>query len=109
VEIDRRECSALDLGRMMIVYQSNQQCHAGHYKKGLCANHEFEKARFYSDEERKERENLRLLRGKYKLDETAVATVSREDIENVVARWTGIPVASIRQSRSVDGPKDTGS
>ena len=26
------------------------------------ANHEFEKARFYSDEERKERENLRLLR-----------------------------------------------
>ena len=31
------------------------------------ANHEFEKARFYSDEERKERENLRLLREQFDL------------------------------------------
>jgi hypothetical protein len=29
------------------------------------AHHEFEKARFYSEEERKERENLRLLRGQF--------------------------------------------
>ena len=34
------------------------------------ANHEFEKARFYSDEERKERENLRLLREQFNLEET---------------------------------------
>src|SRR5258708_5447834 len=33
------------------------------------ANHEFEKARFYSDEERKERENLRLLREQFNLEE----------------------------------------
>ena len=33
------------------------------------ANHEFEKARFYSDEERKERENLRSLREQFKLEE----------------------------------------
>jgi hypothetical protein len=33
------------------------------------ANHEFEKARFYSDEERKERENLRLLCKQYNLEE----------------------------------------
>jgi len=32
-------------------------------------NHEFEKARFYSDLESRERENLRLLREKYKIDE----------------------------------------
>jgi hypothetical protein len=32
-------------------------------------NHEFEKARFYSDEERKERENLRLLREQFNLEE----------------------------------------
>ena len=31
-------------------------------------NHEFEKARFYSDEERKERENLRLLREQFNLE-----------------------------------------
>ena len=61
------------------------------------ANHEFEKARFYSNEERKERENLRRLRGKYKLDEKVVGAVTRDDIENVVARWTGMSIASIRQ------------
>jgi len=33
------------------------------------ANHEFDKARFYSDEERKERENLRLLREQFNLEE----------------------------------------
>jgi hypothetical protein len=33
------------------------------------ANHEFEKARFYSDEERKERENLRLLCNQFNLEE----------------------------------------
>jgi hypothetical protein len=33
------------------------------------ANHEFEKARFYSDEERKERENMGLLREQFNLEE----------------------------------------
>ena len=33
------------------------------------ATHEFEKARFYSEEERKERENLRLLREQFNLEE----------------------------------------
>ena len=33
------------------------------------ANFEFEKARFYSDEERKERENVRLLREQFDLEE----------------------------------------
>jgi hypothetical protein len=35
------------------------------------ANHEFEKARFYSEEERKEREGLRLLREQFNLEETS--------------------------------------
>jgi hypothetical protein len=34
------------------------------------ANHEFDKARFYSEEERKERENLSLLREQYNLEES---------------------------------------
>jgi ATP-dependent Clp protease ATP-binding subunit ClpC len=71
-----------------------------HRMENAIANHEFEKARFYSDEERKEREKLRRLQGKYKLDETVVGRVSREDIESVVARWTGRSVASIRQTRA---------
>jgi ATP-dependent Clp protease ATP-binding subunit ClpC len=61
------------------------------------ANHEFEKARFYSDEERKERENLRGLREKYNLDDTSTGVVGKDDIEDVVARWTGVPMTAIRE------------
>ena len=43
-----------------------------HRMDSAIANHEFEKARFYSDEERKERENLRALRDKYHLDDSAI-------------------------------------
>jgi ATP-dependent Clp protease ATP-binding subunit ClpC len=64
------------------------------------ANHEFEKARFYSDEERKERENLRALREKYHLDESSTGVVGREDIEDVVSRWTGVPVSSIKEEET---------
>ncbi len=55
-----------------------------HRMENAIANHEFEKARFYSDEERKERENLRALREKYHLDESSTGVVGREDIEDVV-------------------------
>src|SRR6185312_11072784 len=49
-----------------------------HRMENAIANHEFEKARFYSDEERKEREN----------------------IEEVVSRWTGVPVTSIKEEET---------
>ena len=68
-----------------------------HRMETAIANHEFEKARFYSDEERKEREKLRLLRERLNLDDSVMGVVDREDIEEVVARWTGIPVTSIKE------------
>src|SRR6266536_2571582 len=71
-----------------------------HRMENAIANHEFEKARFYSDEERKERENLRALREKYHLDESSTGVVSREDIEDVVSRWTGVPITSIKEEES---------
>ena len=71
-----------------------------HRMENAIANHEFEKARFYSDEERKERDNLRTLREKYHLDESSTGVVGREDIEDVVSRWTGVPVASIKEEES---------
>jgi ATP-dependent Clp protease ATP-binding subunit ClpC len=71
-----------------------------HRMENAIANHEFEKARFYSDEERKERENLRLLREKYNIDETAMGVVTQDDIEEVVARWTGVPVTAIKEEES---------
>jgi ATP-dependent Clp protease ATP-binding subunit ClpC len=68
-----------------------------HRMENAIANHEFEKARFYSDEERKERENLRQLREKYNLDDTSTGVVTKDDIEEVVARWTGVPMTAIRE------------
>jgi ATP-dependent Clp protease ATP-binding subunit ClpC len=68
-----------------------------HRMENAIANHEFEKARFYSDEERKERENLRMLREKYNLDDTSTGIVTKDDIEDVVARWTGVPMTAIRE------------
>lgn len=62
------------------------------------ANHEFVKARTYSDEERAIRENVRRLRAKYNLNPATVVTA--DDIESVVARLTGIPIATIRGGRS---------
>ncbi|MGH9377046.1 MAG: ATP-dependent Clp protease ATP-binding subunit [Terriglobia bacterium] len=68
-----------------------------HRMEAAIANHEFEKARFYSDEERKERENLKVLREKYNIDDTATGEVSESDVEEVVARWTGVPVTAIKE------------
>jgi ATP-dependent Clp protease ATP-binding subunit ClpC len=68
-----------------------------HRMENAIANHEFEKARFYSDEERKKREDLRVLREKYNLDDTSTGVVTKDDIEDVVARWTGVPMTAIRE------------
>jgi ATP-dependent Clp protease ATP-binding subunit ClpA len=54
-------------------------------------NHEFEKAKFYSEEERKEKENLRVLREKHHLDDSSSAVVGREDVEEMLSRWATYP------------------
>src|SRR3984885_11363075 len=68
-----------------------------HRMETAIANHEFEKARFYSEEERKEKEHLRMLREKLKIDDSSTGIVTREDIEEVVARWTGVTVSAIKE------------
>jgi ATP-dependent Clp protease ATP-binding subunit ClpC len=54
------------------------------------ANHEFEKAMFYSEEERKEKENLQALREKHRLSDSS-PIVARDHIEEVIARWSAYP------------------
>src|SRR5260370_2961122 len=68
-----------------------------HRMETAIANHEFEKARFYSEEERKEKDNLRQLRERLKLDDSTTGIVAREDVEEVVSRWTGVAVPSIQE------------
>jgi len=70
-----------------------------HQTQTAIAGHEFEKARFYSEEERKEQEKLRVAIEKHGGD-TVVSSVDRSDIEDVVARWTGVQVSSIKEDES---------
>ena len=62
-----------------------------HRLANVIENHEFEKARFYSDEERKERQNLLALRKRYGLDAASALAVSREDLEQIIAKWAAYP------------------
>ena len=70
-----------------------------HRAENAIASHEFEKARYYSDEEKIEREGLRALREKYKIDESQSVPVTVHDIEAVISRWTGASLEVIRKSR----------
>ncbi|MGA7924657.1 MAG: Clp protease N-terminal domain-containing protein [Candidatus Sulfotelmatobacter sp.] len=72
------------------------------------ANHELEKARFYSGEERKERDNLRQLREKYRLNDNPALNIRREDIERAVSKLVGMPIEAIRRSPN-GNPDDSGS
>jgi ATP-dependent Clp protease ATP-binding subunit ClpC len=71
----------------------------GHYKRlnfitkkeeDSISNHEFEKARFFSAEARKERESLQVLRERHGLSKDAVR-VSKQDLEGVIASWSQYP------------------
>lgn len=59
------------------------------------ANHEFEKARFYSGEEKRERLILIELRKKHNLDATGAFTVDRKEIESAVSKIAGIPLDKV--------------
>jgi len=53
-------------------------------------NHEFEKAASIR-RGTQGAENMRQLREKYNLDDSSTGCVTKDDIEDVVARWTGVP------------------
>jgi len=63
-------------------------------------NHEFGRARALSDEEQLQRTALRALREKYSAKETAPISITIDDIEAVVSRWTGASLDVIRKARS---------
>jgi ATP-dependent Clp protease ATP-binding subunit ClpC len=58
-------------------------------------NNEFEKARFYAEEERAHREALAQLYLKHNIPERQI--VAKADIEETLARWTGMPIEAVRE------------
>ena len=64
------------------------------------ANKDFEKAEIYKNEEQLHRENLRSVRDKFNISETSsMGVVTKADIEDVVSRWTGVPVNAIKKKK----------
>ena len=58
---------------------------------------EFEKAARYRLEGDIEQENLQIIRERWKVKTADPIQVTREDIEEVIAKWTGIPIASLQE------------
>jgi len=57
---------------------------------------DFEKAQFYRDQEASARENLQLTRERFD-GKVRRVIVSKGDIDEVVSKWTGVPISSINQ------------
>jgi ATP-dependent Clp protease ATP-binding subunit ClpC len=59
---------------------------------------DFEKAQFYREQEVSARENLQFVRERFDVKSSArKVVVSKADIDEVVSKWTGVPMASINQ------------
>jgi ATP-dependent Clp protease ATP-binding subunit ClpC len=62
-----------------------------HRMETAIANHEFEKARFYSDEEKKERGNLSALKEKHHFGDPSATVVGPDALREVISRWAAYP------------------
>ena len=59
---------------------------------------DFEKAQFYREQEVSARENLQFVREKFDVKSSARrVAVGKQEIDEVVSKWTGVPLASINQ------------
>jgi ATP-dependent Clp protease ATP-binding subunit ClpC len=59
---------------------------------------DFDKAQFYREQEQVARENLQFVREKFDVRSSARrVVVSRAEIDEVVSKWTGVPLSSINQ------------
>ena len=62
---------------------------------------DFEKAQFFKEQEASARESLQFVREKFDVKSSARRVlVSRSDIDEVVSKWTGVPMTSINQDES---------
>ena len=65
------------------------------------AQKDYEKARFFREQEVIARENLQFVREKFDVRSAGRRVgVTKEDIDEVVSKWTGVPLTSINQDES---------
>jgi len=66
----------------------------------LTAERNFEQAKIFRQREQEEMDRLSSLRVLYNLVDAPLPTVSREDVEEVISRWTGIPITSLKEEET---------
>ena len=69
--------------------------------ENAAAQKNYEKAQFFREQEVIARENLQLVREKFDVkSNTQQAVVEKKQIDEVVSKWTGVPLTSINQEES---------
>jgi ATP-dependent Clp protease ATP-binding subunit ClpC len=59
-----------------------------------------EKATFFRDEEVAQRENLQIVREHWDMGGAGAHDVTKADIDDVVSKWTGIPITAVKEEES---------
>ena len=73
------------------------------------AQKDYEKARFFREQEVMARENLQFVREKFDVRSGGRRVgVAKQDIDEVVSKWTGVPLTSINQDESDKAAPDGG-
>ena len=65
--------------------------------QGASSSQEYEKVEAFRKEEQLAADELRSIKEKFNLDESSRGIVTKEDVENVVVKWTGVPVMAIKE------------
>ncbi|HET7290867.1 MAG TPA: ATP-dependent Clp protease ATP-binding subunit [Vicinamibacteria bacterium] len=63
-------------------------------------NDPFDRGAFFRDEEIAQRENLQIVREHWDLAPAVVREVTKDDVDDVVSRWTGIPITAVKEEES---------
>src|SRR5436190_3582631 len=64
------------------------------------AERDYERAKIFKQKEQEELDRLATLRESHNLIAEHFPIVSRDDIEEVISRWTGIPITSLKEEES---------
>src|SRR5207247_3172392 len=92
----RVKLSATAIPEEIINIQRRIRVIDGHIESAISAQ-QCEKAARYRLEEDAEQEHLQIIKERWKVKTTVPLKVTREDIEEVIARWTGIPISSLHE------------
>jgi ATP-dependent Clp protease ATP-binding subunit ClpC len=68
--------------------------------KGALARKDFDEAVAFHDEEVTQRRRHEELKRRYEADCNRILEVGRADVEEVIARWTGIPIQSVAEAEA---------